>query len=148
MKKLLAIVMMSALLLVGCSKGNDKPEKERFIDATIEAACMVFDEGVDLTDPDIDWEAKTKEVFEKHGFPANDDAQMEEIAGKYENDEEVQKAVEAALQDCAGDLMKAFGDAFEAPAEEGEEAVEEEAAEPTEEAAPSEEAKEEETKTE
>lgn len=118
MKKLLAIIAMSALLIAGCSKANDKPEKERFIDATVEAACMVFDEGVDLTDPDIDWETKTKEVFERHGFPANDDAKMEEIAGKYENDEEVRTAVEAALQDCAGDLMKAFGEAIEVEATE------------------------------
>ena len=122
--------MMSALFLAACSNENDKPEKERFIDATIEAACMVFDDGVDLTDPNIDWETKTKEVFTKHGFPATDDAKMEEIASKYEKDEEVQKAVEAALQDCAGDLMKAFGGALdEASTEEAvpaEEAVTEE----------------------
>lgn len=135
MKKLIALLAISAMFLVGCSKGSDKPEKERFIDATVEAACMVFDSGADLTDPNIDWEAKTKEVFEKHGFPADDDAKMEEIAAKYENDAEVQAAVEKALEECAGDLMKAFGDALgeptveEAPAEEApaEEAPAEEA---------------------
>ncbi len=112
------MIAMSAMFLVGCTSGSDKPEKERFIDATVEAACMVFDSGADLSDPSIDWEAKTKEVFTKHGFPADDDAKMEEIAAKYENDTDVQTAVEKALEECAGDLMKAFGDSL-GGAEEG-----------------------------
>jgi hypothetical protein len=111
MKKILSLLVIGALFLTACGKA-DKPEKERFIDATVEAACMVFEEGADLTDPNVDWETKTKDVFKKHGFPADDDAIMEEISAKYENDEEVQKAVEDALKVCAKELMEAFGDAF------------------------------------
>lgn len=121
MKKILSLIVIGSLFLAACGKA-EKPEKERFTDATVEAACMVFEEGADLSDPNVDWEAKTKEVFEKHGFPADDDAQMEEISAKYENDEEVQKEVEDALKVCASELMDAFGDAFSEEGVSGEDA--------------------------
>ncbi|MDA1060732.1 MAG: hypothetical protein O3B47_02985 [bacterium] len=108
MKKLLSSLVVGSLLLTACGSGGDsKPEKERFIDASVEVACMVFESG-DAFDPNIDWEAKTKAVFADHGFDVEDDAAMEAIAAKYENDPDIEAALEAAMQECAGDLMKAL----------------------------------------
>ncbi len=107
MKKLLSGLIVGSLLLTACGSGAEKPEKERFIDASVEVACMVFESG-DAFDPSVDWEAKTKEVFANHGFDVDDDAAMEAVAATYENDPDVEAALEAAMQECAGDLMEAL----------------------------------------
>lgn len=125
MKKLLLGLVLVSLVLAACSSG--KPEKERFIDATVEVTCMVFESG-DLLDPAL--EQKTKDVFEKYGFDVEDEDKMNEIAARYQNDADVQKAVEEALKECAGDLLPALEEAFsdlEVPADEsvgGEEVTE------------------------
>ncbi len=108
MKKLLVILTMSAVLLVGCL-GGVKDEKQAFIDATVEATCMVF-ESDNIFDPTL--EDKAKEIYKEHGFDADDDAAMEELTKKYENDEEVQAAITEALEKCAGDFAAAMEDAF------------------------------------
>lgn len=90
-----------SLLLAGCSSG--KPEKERFIDATVEVTCMVFQSG-NILDPGL--EQKTKDIFDKHGFDIDDEKGMEEIAAKYENDEDVKNAVTKAIEECGGDFAK------------------------------------------
>ena len=116
MKKLLCGLMLVSLVLTACSSG--KTEKERFISATVDVTCMVFESG-DLLDPSL--EQKTKDIFSDYGFDVEDEEGMTEIAAKYQNDADVQTAVEGALKECAGDLFEAFGDAFgdleEAPAD-------------------------------
>lgn len=119
MKKLLSLLALSSLLFVACTGATDEAdEKQRFIDATVEVTCMVF-EAEDLLDPSL--EQKTKDIFSEKGFDVEDDAAMEAVTAKYENDPDVQAAVEEALAECAGDLMKAFegmGEAMEDAMEE------------------------------
>lgn len=103
MKKLLIGIILGSLLLTACGKGGGD-EKQRFIDASVEVACMVFT-SEDAFDPSVDWEAKTKEVFAKYDFDVEDDDAMNAIAAKYQNDEEVNKALEEAMKECAGDLL-------------------------------------------
>ncbi len=130
MKKLISMLALSSLFLVACGGAtNEADEKQRFIDATVEVTCMVF-EAEDLLDPSL--EQKTKDIFADKGFDVEDDAAMEAVTAKYENDPDVQTAVEEALAECAGDLMKAFeemGEAMEEGMEEMEEVAEEEATE-------------------
>lgn len=104
MKKLLSLLVLGTLVLSACGKA---PEKERFIDATVEVTCMVFQSG-DIFDPAL--EEKTKDVFRDYDFPVDDQEAMVEIAAKYENDEEVKTAVEAALRECASELFQQVGE--------------------------------------
>lgn len=129
MKKLFAALIISSVLLAACGGPN---EKERFTDATVEVACMVFESGNPF-DPEL--EQKTKDVFSKYDFDVEDEEKMEEIAAKYENDTDVQAAVEGALRECAGELFEALESLDEGAASD---AAADEAA--TEEAAPAEEA--------
>lgn len=117
MKKLLCSLVLVSLVLSACSSG--KSEKQRFIDATVKVTCMVFESG-DLLDPAL--EQKTKDIFTDYGFDVEDEEGMTEIASKYQNDADVQKAVEEALKECAGDLFKAFGD-LGVPTDEGADAT-------------------------
>lgn len=105
MKKLLACLIIVSLFVGGCSFG--KSEKERFIDATVEATCMVF-EAENIFDPAL--EEKAKEIYEKYGFDATDDEAMEALTLKYQDDEEFNAAIEKALEECAGDFLEAFED--------------------------------------
>lgn len=109
MKKLLAILTSSAVLLTGCF-GDSRPEKERFIDATVEVTCLVFSSN-DLLDPQL--EQQTKDIFKGYGFDVNDEEAMLEVAQRYDDDADVQAAVEAALEECAGDLLEAFSNLSE-----------------------------------
>jgi hypothetical protein len=108
MKKLLAILAASSVLLVGCL-GGVKDEKQAFIDATVEATCLVF-QSDNIFDPAL--EGQAKEIYKKYGFDADDDAAMEALTSKYEGDEEVQAAITKALEECAGDFSAALEDAF------------------------------------
>jgi hypothetical protein len=105
MKKLFSCLVLSSFLLVACGGGGGD-EKQNFIDATVEVTCMVF-EAEDLLDPSL--EQNTKDIFENYGFDVENEAEMEEVTKRYENDPDVQTAVEAALAECAGDLLEAFG---------------------------------------
>ncbi|MBI4232757.1 hypothetical protein HY605_06010 [Candidatus Peregrinibacteria bacterium] len=103
MKKLIISVVASSLLLTACGSSTDsRPEKDRFIDASVELACMLFN-SEDLGDASL--EDKTKEVFAKYGFDVEDDAAMQKVAETYAEDPDVQKALEEALKECAGDLF-------------------------------------------
>lgn len=112
MKKLLCSLVLISLVLTACSSG--KSEKQRFIDATVKVTCMVFESG-DLLDPAL--EQKTKDIFTDYGFDVKDEEGMTEIAAKYQNDADVQKAVEEALKECAPDFAKSFGN-LSAPTDE------------------------------
>lgn len=112
MKKLLCSLVLVSLVLTACSWG--KSEKQRFIDATVKVTCMVFESG-DLLDPAL--EQKTKDIFTDYGFDVKDEEGMTKIAAKYQNDADVQKAVEEALKECAPDFAKTFGN-LSAPTDE------------------------------
>lgn len=94
--------MAFSIFLTACS-GGVKDEKQSFIDATVEATCMIF-QSENIFDPAL--EDAAKEIYKKYGFDADDDTAMEALTKKYENDEEVQKAIEKALEECAGDFFK------------------------------------------
>lgn len=125
MKKLLAGLIMLFVLLTGCSSVV-KDEKQSFIDATVEATCMIF-QSENIFDPAL--ETQTKDIYKKYGFNADDDAEMEALTKKYESDTDVQAAITKALEDCSAEFSEAFKDMFTegattegeapAPAEEG-----------------------------
>jgi len=109
MKKLLAILAVFSVFLVGCL-GGVKNEKQAFIDATVEATCLVF-QSDNIFDPAL--EEQAKEIYKNHGFDTDDEEAMIALTEKYENDEDVQAAITQALEDCAGDFAAGFEDAFE-----------------------------------
>lgn len=107
MKKFASIILITSLLIIGCNKA--KSEKQKFIDATVETACLVFQQP-DLDNLDIKaLEEKTKEIFKKHGFEVQDEAAMQALTDKYTMDKEVQDALTKALEECAGDLTESLG---------------------------------------
>jgi len=106
MKKLLVLFVALATILVGCT-GGVKDEKQSFIDATVEATCLVF-QAENIFDPAL--EEQAKEIYKKYGFDADDEEAMNALTAKYENDEDVQTAIADALEECAGDFMDAFED--------------------------------------
>ncbi|MBD3360489.1 hypothetical protein GF366_01665 [Candidatus Peregrinibacteria bacterium] len=105
MKKLLVGILVFSFILAfgGCSE--EKSEKERFIDATVEATCLVF-QSENIFDPALEEEAKA--IYEKHGFDADDEEAMQALTEKYQDDPDVNAAIEEALEECAGDFIKAF----------------------------------------
>lgn len=117
MKKLLAILTVCSVVLVGCL-GGVKDEKQAFIDATVEATCLVF-QADNIFDPALEEQAIA--IYKAHGFDADDEEAMMALTEKYQDDEDVQAAITRALEECAGD----FADAFADMADEMEDAVEE-----------------------
>lgn len=107
MKKLLTGLVLVPLALVGCS--GQKPEKERFVEATKEVTCMVF-KSDNLFDPSL--EGKSNDIFKKYGFDATNEATLKTLTEKYKDDADVKKAVEEAVKECGGDLSKKFGEAI------------------------------------
>ena len=91
--------------MTACAGVNAKPEKERYLDVITEMTCLVFSTP-DLMDPGL--EDKVKAIFKEHGFDADDEQAMLELANRYEGDADVELAAEAALQSCAGDLLDAM----------------------------------------
>lgn len=129
MKKLMIGLALFSLLLAGCGKSDDKAagdevgaagdkaavsegtngdEKQRYIDASVEATCLILG-SEDLTDPSL--EQKSKDIFKKYGFDIEDAKAMEAIATKYVEDKEFTDAVSKSLEKCGGDLFKNLGDA-------------------------------------
>ncbi len=126
MKKLLSTLILSAVFLVGCG-GGEASEKERFIDANVELACILLEAGT----ASATLEEDAKAIFREHGFDVDDETpvnpgcdpsiidledenrcitKMESIAAKYAEDPDVQEAIIAALQECPGDLKDIFED--------------------------------------
>ncbi len=115
MKKLLFGLLALSVVVSGCSFGK-KDEKQAFIDATIKATCLIL-ESENLFDPALETEAK--QIYKDFGFDADDDAKMEEVTAKYENDEEVQAAVAKGIEACSADAEKKLDDLLGEPAPEG-----------------------------
>ncbi len=105
----MAIALGASVVLTACG-GGPADEKQAFIDATVEATCLIF-ESDNLFDPAL--EEDTKEIYASYGFDADNDTAMEEITAKYENDEEVQAAILAAIEECGSDAFGAMEEAFE-----------------------------------
>jgi len=114
MKKILISVIGLSLvlgLLVSCGGGS---EKDRFVSASIEVGCAMFEDPEFFNDMTL-VEQKTQDVFADYGFDINDDVAMEALANAYQNDEEVIKAVQEGITACAGDI---FGDLMNSSATE------------------------------
>lgn len=109
MKKLLAVLVVFSVFLVGCL-GGLKNEKQSFIDATVEATCLVF-QSDNIFDPAL--EEQAKEIYRNHGFDTDDEEAMTALTEKYGDEEDVQAAIMQALEDCAGDFAAGFEEAFE-----------------------------------
>lgn len=102
MKKLLTGLILIPVALIGCT--GQKPEKDRFINATKEITCLVL-KATDLFDPAL--ESKSKDIFKNYGFNPEDDKAMQTLADKYKDDADVKTAVEGAVKECGGaDLTK------------------------------------------
>jgi hypothetical protein len=88
---------VSDLLFTSLTYGALAPEKERFIEATVDVTCMVF-AADDLLDPQMEEDVKT--MFAAYGFDVENEELMNEITAKYEDDEDIQADVEEALKEC------------------------------------------------
>jgi len=75
-----------------------------FVSASVELGCAMFEDPKFLKDYSL-VEGKTKEIFAKYGFDTEDQTAMEALAAKYQEDEEVIKAVQEGITECAGDLF-------------------------------------------
>lgn len=111
MKKLLALVVLASIFLTACLSGAPKDEKQAYIDATIEATCVIF-QSDNIFDPALEKEAR--KIYKKHGFDADDEVVMQALTDKYSEVEEVQMEIAGGLEGCAGEALKnleaAFGD--------------------------------------
>jgi len=107
MKKLLSHVLLISLLLTSCSSSRVTvaSEKDRFVDASIEVGCAMFEDPAFFEDFSL-VEQKTIEVFEQYGFDATNEEEMMALE-IYQEDVGVIKAVQEGLTECAGDK---FGD--------------------------------------
>ncbi len=96
MKKIFVLVcVVSVLALSSC--GLFKSEKQKFIDATVETTCLLFNSD-NFFDPEL--EGQVKEIYKNYGFDVENETKMQELTTKYENDEEVQAAIMEALAEC------------------------------------------------
>ncbi|MCK9185889.1 hypothetical protein M0P48_00425 [Candidatus Gracilibacteria bacterium] len=101
MKKGLIILLSAVFLLSGCSFFNRfKSERSRFIEATSDALCLIFNSD-DPRAPSQETLDKSMEVFSEYGFNNKDEAGMKAISDKY-NDEETNKTILKAIQECSG----------------------------------------------
>ena len=97
--------------------GGVEDEKQAFIDATVEATCLVF-QADNIFDPALEEQAIA--IYKDHGFDADDEDAMMALTEKYQDDEDVQAAITQALEECAGDFADAFADIEEAVEDLGE----------------------------
>ena len=100
---LISLIGLSLVLgvLAGCGMGS---EKDRFINASIEVGCAIF-ENPDLFADAAAVDTKAIEVFSDYGFDATDEDAMMLLTEKYQNDEEVLKVVQEGITECAGDVL-------------------------------------------
>lgn len=116
----MSMLAMSSLLLTAC--GNN--ERQEFIDASVESTCMFFETGANLDEETLT--ANAKAIFEKHGFSSSDE-DLQALADKYNNDDEVAAAVLEGIKQCTGDVAPEALETDEEAATEDDTTVEEEA---------------------
>jgi len=104
-KLLLSISTLSLLVFTACGASGD--EQQRYIDASIEATCMIF-QSDDVFDPAL--QDEVKEVYDNYGFDADDEAAMEALNAKYENNTVVRDAITGGVEGCIGSVADLFGD--------------------------------------
>ncbi len=83
---------------------DEADEKQRFIDATVEMTCMLM-KADNLSEylssenrPDVN--RKLDEIYSRYGFDVEDSEKMEDLAKKYEDDDEVFEEVQLGLLEC------------------------------------------------
>ncbi|MFA6305657.1 MAG: hypothetical protein WC651_02925 [Candidatus Gracilibacteria bacterium] len=102
MKKSLVILISAVFLLSGCALTNFfKSEKDRFIGATSEALCLIFTSENPVA-PSEETSDKVMDIYSNYGFNSDDQAGMEAITRKYEEDNDVKVATAEALKKCSG----------------------------------------------
>ncbi len=116
MRKILIIGVFSVVFLSACGllRGS---EENRFIDATVEATCLVLN-SENYMDPTL--EDDVKNIYLKYNFPVEDEEVMIEIASKYEENMEVVMAIEEGIEECAGDVLEELRSAEPMPFDQGE----------------------------
>lgn len=90
------VIAAAVLVLVIVCKGEQLTEKERFIEANTEVTCEI------LKDPSISIDLEksktlSNKIFAEYDFPVEDNEVMLALLDKYENDEEILKAVQEKL---------------------------------------------------
>lgn len=103
MKKILTVSLMTIVLLTltACGKGS---EKDRFINASVEVGCAMFQDENFFNDFSK-VEEKTKEIFTKYDFDVENEEEMSVVSEKYQEDAEVLKGVQDGITKCAGNIF-------------------------------------------
>jgi len=94
MKKI--VVFISLIIFSAC--GGPVDEKQAFIDANVESACLVF-EADDLLDPVV--EAKIVKIYKKYGFDVDNEKEITALTDKYRNDPDLQTALIETIKKCS-----------------------------------------------
>ena len=87
-----AIIAISLLFLTACGQ-PELTEKEKFIEANAELTCEILKDP-SLTIDMMKRQEMAKEIFSKHELPVENDEAMLALLNKYENDTEVEAAVQ------------------------------------------------------
>jgi len=106
MKKILIVSLMAILLLTltACGKGG---EKDRFVNATVEVGCAMFQDENFFKDLSNGNE-KTKEIFAKYDFNIEGDEAMNKMSAlslEYQKDPEVVQKIKDGITKCAGNTF-------------------------------------------
>ncbi|MBI4975275.1 hypothetical protein HZC20_01225 [Candidatus Peregrinibacteria bacterium] len=117
MKKFLIIAIALSLVLTACIKKRD--EKKAYIDATVEATCLVL-QSENIFDPKL--EQPVRDIYKKYGFKSDDTDVMRTVTAKYGKDQEIKNQIKADLSKCPVDFGQKVKDSVqkvgEKPAEE------------------------------
>jgi hypothetical protein len=100
-KIIVPVLILGVMSVTGCSLM--KSEKQSYIDANIEAACALSE--LNLTDINQDNSEMIKDIYEKHGFPVDDEVALTEYLSKFESDAEVQQAIADGSAPCRQKIL-------------------------------------------
>ena len=99
-----AVLVMALTVLSGCNLF--KSEQQKFVSATIEATCYIFQQD-NIMDPAV--EQAAKDIYGKYGFNTTDDAAMKALSEKYSQDSKVTDEIMAGIQKCNPGLFGGEG---------------------------------------
>lgn len=102
----IAVLAMALTVLSGCNLF--KSEKQKFVDATIEATCYIFEQD-NIMDPTV--EQAAKDIYKKYGFNTENDEEMKALSEKYAQDKDVTDKIMAGIQECNPGLFSGGTDA-------------------------------------